>query len=261
MNKEIVPFRKSKKRIVLSFWQTMQHYSFVLIPLFIIGIDLYYKLSDKSTVNSFAPTTQLIFVFISLIIGYFKWRELSYYELDVSRTDSQFENAVLATSNKLNWIVNTLNNSNAEAISRDPWKSSDNQSIKIIRLSNKVMINSMTEPNIISAPDLFGLNMKNRNTFLHYYYVSNKVENLNEEVIRNLKDEEEKIENKSEWNMKNTLRRIALYTLCFGFIGIGWAIWKYEGFNFMVLLCLIIGISYIAIDMYILWTKMKKAKS
>lgn len=221
MNKEIVPFGKSKKRIVLSFWQTIQHYSFVLIPLIILGIDLYYKLSDKSTVNSFAPTTQLIFVFISLIIGYFKWRELNYYELDESRTDSQFENAVLATSNKLNWIVNKLNNNNAEAISRDPWKSSDFQSIKIIRLSNKVIINSMTEPNIISAPDFFGLNRKNRNTFLHYYHISNKVENINEEVTNYLKDEEGQLENEPEWNMKNTLRRIALYTLCFGFIAIG----------------------------------------
>lgn len=261
MNKEIVPFRKSKKRIVLSFWETMQHYSFVLIPLFIPGIALYYKLSDKSTVNSFAPTTQLIFVFISLLIGYIKWRELNYYELDESRTDSEFENAVLATANKINWIVNTLNNNNAEAISRDPWKSSDFQSIKIIRLSNKVMINSMTEPNIISVPDLFGLNMKNRNTFLHYYYISNKVENLNEEVIRYLKGEEERIENEPEWNMKNTLRRIALYILCLGFMGIGLAIWKYDEFNFGVLLCLIIGISYIAIDIYILWTKKIKAKS
>jgi hypothetical protein len=233
----------------------------MLVPLIIPGIDLFYKLSGKSTVNSLSISTQLIFVFVSLLIGYFKWRELNYYELVETRTDNEFEDAVLATANKLNWRINFLDKNKAEATAYNPWKSRDAQTIKIERLKNKVLINSMIEQDFISAIDFFGVNRTNRNTFFHYYHNSNKIENLNEKVIQHLKDKENRIENEPEWSLKNTLKRVIVYIFCFGFIGIGFAIWKYEGFNLAVVLLGIIGLSYIVFDIYVIWTKMKKASS
>src|SRR6056297_2884231 len=91
---------KSDQRVILSTWQTIGHYSFMLVPLIFPAFELFYKLSGKTTVNSFSNTFQLICVLVSLVIGYFKWRELSYYLLEESRSDKEFENAVLASANK-----------------------------------------------------------------------------------------------------------------------------------------------------------------
>ena len=252
-------YRKSKKHVVLSFWQTIGHYSFMLVPLLIPGIELFYKIIGKTTVNTFSTSTQLILVLASLIIGYFKFREPNYYELEEPRIDKEFENAVLAAANKLKWRINYLDKNKAIARGYNPWKSRDAQTIKIERLNNKVLINSMIEQDFISVPDFLGINRTNRNTFLQYYFNSNKIENLNEKVIQHLKDEKEKIENEPEWSLKNTLMRLIAYIFCFGFLGIGFAIWKYEGFNLAVVLLIIIGLSYFLFDIYVMWTKLKKA--
>ncbi len=226
---------KSDKRVILSTWQTIGHYSFMLVPLIFPALELFNKLSGKTTVNSFSITFQLICVLVSLAIGYFKWRELFYYSLEESRTDKEFENAVLASANKLNWRIDKLNNSNVYAIAIKPWKSRDSQLIQISRQKSKIQISSINEPGFLTIPDVFGTNKRNINTFLHYCYHSNKIENLNEKVIQHLKDEEQKIENEPEWNFKNTLKRLIAYLFCLGFLSLGIAFWISDGFSFLVL--------------------------
>ncbi len=250
--------KKSEKRIVLSIWQTLGHYSFMLVPLMFPAFELFYKLSGKTAINTFSNTANILFVLAGLTIGFFKWRELYYYELDVSRTDSEFENAVLATANKLNWRINSFENNKADATGYNPWKSRDFQSIKIERLKSKVMINSMIEPDFISVPDFFGINRTNRNTFFQYYDNSNKIENLNEKVIQQLKDAEEKVENEPEWNLKNTLKRIIAYIFSFGFWALGIAIWKHEGSIIALIFFGLIGSSYILFDVYVMWVKRRR---
>jgi hypothetical protein len=254
-------YTKSNKRVVLSIWQILGHYSFMLIPLILPSFELFYKLNGKTSVNTFSTSIQLIFVLASLVIGYFKWKELSYYLIEESRSDNEFESAVLASANKLNWIINNLDKSRAEAIGYNPWKSSDSQTIRIERQNNKILFNSMIEPGFFSVPDFFGVNRKNRDTFFYYYYHSNKVENLNEWVIEHLKNEEEKIENESERNLKNTIKRVIAYIFCLGFLSLGIAILKSDGISFLVFFLCLLGLSYIVFDIYIMWTKRKKASS
>jgi hypothetical protein len=252
---------KSNKRVALSFWQTLGHYSFMLVPLMFPTLELFYKLSGKTAVNTFSIETKIIFILISLIIGVFKWRELNYYEIDIQRTDNEFENAVLAAANKLHWRINHFNGNEVTATAYNPWKSRDFQIIRIQRQKSKVLINSIIEPDFLSVPDFFGTNRKNRNTFLHYYNQSNKIENLNEKVIQHLKDEEQKIENEPEWNLKNTLKRIVAYLFCVGFLSLGIAIWNSDGFSLLALFLCLLGISYIVFDIYVIWTKRKRASS
>jgi hypothetical protein len=252
---------KSDKRVVLSNWQTIGHYSFMLVPLMFPAFELFYKLSGKTMVNSFSTTFQVICVLVSLTIGYFKWRELSYYLLEESRSDKEFENSVLASANKLKWRINNLDNSKVDATGYNPWKSRDSQLIQIERQKSKIQISSIIEPGFLSVPDFFGINKRNINTFLHYYYQSDKIEDLNEKVIQHLKDEEQKIENEPEWNFKNTLKRLIAYLFCFGFLGLGFAIWKSDGFSFIALFLCLLGLSYIVFDIYVIWTKRKRASS
>lgn len=249
---------KSDKRVILSFWQTLGHYSFMLVPLMFPAFELFYKMSGKTAIDAFSNTANVLFVIASLIIGFFKWRELNYYELEVSRSDGEFENAVLATANKLNWRINFFDNNKADAIGYNPWKSRDFQSIKIERYKSKVMINSMIEPDFISVPDFFGINRTNRNTFFQYYDNSIKIENLNEKIIQQLKDAEEKVENEPEWNLKNTLKRIIAYIFSFGFWALGIAIWKHEGSMIALILFGLIGSSYILFDVYVMWVKKRR---
>jgi hypothetical protein len=252
---------KSDKRVTLSFWQTLGHYSFMLVPLMFPAIELFYKLSGKTAINTFSNTANVLFIIASLIIGFFKWRELNYYELEVSRSDGEFENAVLATANKLNWRIDIFKKNEVVATGYNPWKSRDSQTIKIERKQNKVLINSMMELGFISVPDFFGINRQNRNTFLSYYYESNKIENLNEKVIQLLKEEEDRIENEPEWNFKNTLKRIVAYIFSLGFWAIGIAIWNHNKLIGPLLIFGIIGSSYVIFDIYVMWTKWKKASS
>jgi len=252
---------KSDKRVILSFWQTLGHYSFMLVPLMFPAFELYYKFSGKSVVNSFSTTTQIVFVLVSLIIGYFKWRELNYYETKEQRTDKEFEDAVLATANKLKWRIDSFEKSKVIGTGYNPWKSRDAQTINIERLPNKVQISSMMELGFISVPDFFGVNKTNRDTFLKYYYKSKTVESLNEKVIQQLQAEEDRIENEHEWSLKNTLKRIIAYVFSLGFWLLGIAIWKYEKSIIALIIFGLMGSSYILFDFYVMWTKRKKASS
>ncbi len=254
-------YTKSDKRVVLRTWQSIGHYSFMLVPLMFPAFELFYKLSGKTAVNTFSISAQLIFVLVSIVIGYLKWRELSYYQLEESRSDNEFENAVLTSANKLNWRIDILDENKVEAIRYNAWKSRDSQLIRIERQKDRILINSIIEPGFFSVPDFFGINRKNRNIFFHYYYQSDKVENLNERVIQTLRNEEEDIENEPEWSFKNTLKRIIAYLFCLSFLSLGIAIWNSDGISFLVVFLCLLGVSYIVFDIYVIWTKKNNASS
>ncbi len=256
MNKNI-PHTKSDKRVTLSFWQTLGHYSFMLVPLMIPALEIYYKLIGKTAVNSFSIITNLIFVVLSLIIGYLKWQELAYYQLNEKRTDEEFENAVFASANRLKWKITNLKNNVVEAIAFNRWKNRDPQKITIKREENSILINSMIEPGFLSVPDFLGINKKNRSTFLHYYQYSNKLKDLNEKVVNRLKDEEGQFENEPEWGFKNTFKRIIAYLFSLAFLSLAIAIYKFDGFIPVVPILGLIGSIYIILDVFLLIKKWK----
>ena len=254
-------YQISDKCIILDFWQTIGHYSIVLIPLILSAIEIFYKLIDKTIFNPFSTSTKLLFLLASLIIGYFKWKELNYYEIEEFRSDKEFKESILATANKLNWNITELSSKKVKARGYNPWKSRDAQSITIERSNDRIRINSMNEIGLMSGPDFTMANKRNRNTFLHYYHHSNKIENLNRKVIQHLKAEEAKLENESEWSLVNTLKRIIAYLFCFAFIGIGLAIGQSDRISFIVLFLCLIGLSYIVFGLYVMWTKRNRASS
>lgn len=252
---------KSDKRVTLSFWQTVGHYSFMLVPLMFPAFELYYMLSGNPAVNTFSPRTYIVFVLVSLAIGIFKWRELTYYELREQRSDKEFKNAVLAAANKLNWQIDYFKKNEVVATGYKPWRSRDPQTIRIEKRHNKVLVSSMMELGILSVPDFFGVNRLNRKTFLSYYFESNKVEKLNEEVIQQLKEEEERVENESELSPKNTLRRIIAYMFSLAFLALGIALWKYGESTLALVIFGLLGLSYIVLDICVLLMKRRKANS
>ena len=120
-----------------------------------------------------------------------------YYETLEIRTDYQFKEAVYAAAADGNWKIVSIKNNSVEAeaysyLSRDPQK------ITIERSKHSVKINSMIEPGILSVPDFFGANRTNIGTFFFYYLLSDRVENLVDQVTQDWKAEEQRIENEPE---------------------------------------------------------------
>lgn len=251
-------FTKSDKRVVLSFWQSIGHYSFVLIPQIPLMFEVYALITGDSFSNTFSISTYIFLGVVSILIGYLKWNELHYYEFNEGRNDDEFENAVLAASNKQRWGILEVNNKKVDAIINDYRRNL--QKIKIERDSGKVLINIISDVFFLEPPDLFGANKKIRNNFLHYYIKSNTVENLNEKVIQELETERKRKENESEWTLKNILRRIIAYLVSYAFIAVAMFIMSFEGPTLLVLFFLILGFYYLVVDAYFIFTKNKKGK-
>ena len=254
--KKTQKYRIESLRLKLNSIQYLGHFSFVLIPLLLPGMELYYKLTNGQTSNAFPFYSHLLVLLLTGIIIYVKWKELHIKRIYEIRTDKQFKDAVFATANKLNWDIEKLDKQNIIAYGNRQW-SSQTAKIQINRKPGYVEVSSIFQP-FLSPPDLFGRNRKNMSTFLYNYILSNKEPNINETTVNKIKEEEERIENESEWNFKNALKRIVAYIVSLGFLALGWAIYKSDGFSFLILILAIVGLFYPAVDIYVM---IKKARA
>ena len=248
--------KKQTRKLKLNPIATIGHYSFALAPLMIPGMELYFKLNQIQNIHSFSSTTLLICFILSGIIIYLKWKELIIERIYQSRTDEEFNDAVLATANKLNWIIKDLNDCEMIATASNSWKSRSWSNIKINRQHNYVEVSSIFDP-FLSLPDFFGSNKKNRQTFLHNYLLSNQESSLNEKVIQQLNEEKERLENEPEWSFKNTLKRIVIYLFIFILLAVC-VIILLDGFNFIVIPIGILCLGYLIMDWMMIIKKMRK---
>lgn len=210
-------------RIVLPPFKIFSHYSIALLTLVFPVMDLYDLFFNSDIKESLLGRGTFIFASFSILIAIFKWRELKFQFFNGQLTDKQFENAVYATANMLNWKISEIDKEYVVAEAHDYWMSRDPQLITIIRTNNSIAVNSMIDAFLFSVPDLFGVNRTSENTFLTNLKRAQEEVNLNDVIIKELKDEEERIENEPEWSFKNILKRMSLYfqpcLFCFG-IGI-----------------------------------------
>jgi hypothetical protein len=252
----------SKKRIFLNSWQTIEHYSFILFPLIVLLYFVFNEGKSNDGESLYESKIILFLILLSVVVSYLKWKELAFYQLDERRSDVEFENAVLASANKLEWEIVEFKNDFVEAIASNIWKSNDHQKIVIIREENRVLINSMNEPSLVTLPDfILGLNKKNCKTFLHYYYYSNMIQDLNEKVLKNLKEKEEHIENENEWSFINIMKRVIAYIVSLGFLGLAYIFYIQRGLDIFTLLLILFGTLYVIIDLYVIFKKMRKGKN
>lgn len=252
--------RIEKLRVKLNPIQSIGHYSFAIFPLIIISVDFYYKITSKPVVNTFSEIAYLICFGLSGFILYLKYQELIIDRLYVKRSNKEFKEAVLATANKMKWSIEYLNNNGMKAISSNDWGINNWSNVSIYKTANYVEIKSIYKL-FLSPPDIIGINKKYRMNFLNNYILSNQITNLNDKVVEELKAEEQRIENEPEWSLINTIKRVIAYVISLIFLAIGIGTWRYEGFSLIVLVFLIIGLSYIVFDIYVIRTKNKRASS
>ncbi len=208
MNRDLINKMIKTKRLELSFWQKVNHYSiigfFLLFPLYslITLLEIYIT----NTYDGVRTADEILRVslpwIIPAIVFYFIQKErLQLKKIVIDYTDEEFKEAVSRTKKELEWDIEKNNKSHLVAHRPWNWTGSWGELITIIKLKDGILINSICDPDKWGSVISYGWNRKNIRTFLRHLTDTKQGIPLTEKI--------EKLE--SEW----TLRRIALRFLMY----------------------------------------------
>ncbi|EMR01455.1 hypothetical protein [Cesiribacter andamanensis] len=210
MKKEWIKTMKVKKRLRLSFWRYIDHYSIVLFMLFITGlfaVGLFHKYVTGTYTGALSSKELLTITgagcTLAFILYLIQRKRLKFTEITIQHTEQHFQEAVQRTVSALGWIVETNGKDFFRAYR--PWNFtlSWGEMITIIRQKDKLLLNSICDPNqrwpVVSA----GWNKKNIHTFL--IHLADAIEEIPAAQITN--------EPENMW----TFRRIAIRFFAYPF--------------------------------------------
>ncbi len=213
-----IKIMKKEKRLKLSFWRAIDHYFIVLFFLFIPLITLYsiFEIYVTKTYDGVRTVQELMtatfpFIIPAIVFYFIQKRRLRFIEVQINYTDQEFNEAIKRTAKEYDWRIEYNNKSIFRAYKPWNWTGSWGEMITIIRDKEKLLLNSICDPDKMSSVVSFGWNKKNIQTFL---------KNLND--VKNGIPVKEIIEvSEKEWTFKRTIIRIFAYPVCIMFIGIG----------------------------------------
>jgi len=219
MKQEQLKWMILNKRLKLNFELTLSHYAIVLFLLLMPVLTLYnlFEIYVTKTYDGVRSATELLTVGLPWIIPafifyYFQHRKLKFKEVPISYTDSEFKEAVSRTINQLKWNVDVNNRNIFRAYRPFNYTLSWGEMITIIRQNDKLLVNSICDPNKISSVYSFGWNKKNIQTFLK------NLQHVKEQLpITQLKIEKPI----NEWSLKRTFVRLLIYPFCLLLIAFG----------------------------------------
>jgi hypothetical protein len=267
---------KSAERIKLTKGEWFNHFGisiYFLIPILIFGY-LFVKLYLLKMPNS-KPDDFNFFYLIMLFIGasiflyWQNWKRLFFQEYKFEMTEKQFQRVIKVTAKELDWQITKFEKNHAEAF-RFPEPFEDGgEKITIKKTENKVLINSMGNPELSKKGYSRKRNKENLNSFL--INVENVLRGKDVEKIvtkkliqkeKDLWETEEGFWEEREWTFGNILMRIVGYGLTMVFLLIGLLL-IYEGVwgaIFSIILSIGIGFFYIKNDIQIIREKNRRRK-
>lgn len=212
MKQEHIKLMIKQKRLKLTFIQTLSHYAIVLFILFMPALTLYslfeiYVTKSYDGVRSAQELIRVNFFWIIPAAGFYilQRSRLILKEVLISYSDEEFKEAIKRTANELGWQIEFNNKSFFRAYRPFNYTLSWGEMITIIRQKDKLLINSICDPNKMSSVLSFGWNKKNIQTFLI---------NL-QEVKKGLPPRQEIVEKPiNEWSFGRTIMRVLLYAVC-----------------------------------------------
>lgn len=158
--------------VSLSESQAFWHYSIVLFFLIIPGLTTFDVVMDYINGNVHHRSFGKIFLsyiwILPAVVFYFiqksklKMKTINYYV-----DENTFRKAVEDTAKELEWNVQEMTDNWVIAISGFSWKSWGER-ITIVRSNDKVLFNSMCDPENISSVASYGMNKLNRKVFIDY---------------------------------------------------------------------------------------------
>lgn len=208
---------KTNKRLKLTTVQTLTHYGvvwYVLLFVLLTGwrlIDIY----ATDTYTGVRAADQLIETSLLLVLAVFfalvQYRRLMYKEINLAFTDDQFQEAVERTVKDLEWRIDRNNKNFFRAYRPWNWSGSWGEMVTIIKDKDRLLINSICNPDSMSSVASYGWNRKNIQTFLR---------NLSD--VLNNKPADIKIEKVTKgWSLKRIVIRLFAYPFCIFLIVFG----------------------------------------
>ena len=260
---------KSTEKIKLTKGEWFNHFGisiYLIIPIIMFGhlfVEFYLlKMPNPNPDNFNAFYLMLLFLGVSIFLYWRKWKRLFFQEYKVKLTDEQFERAIKATAIELNWQIEKLERNYAEAFRFPEAFGNGGEKITVKKTENKVLINSMGNPELLRKGYSRKRNKENLNSFLVNAANILKGKEVEKIIAEKHIKEEEEFWAESEWTIKNILMRIVGYgfTIIFLLIGI---LAFYEGaWEGIIPMILSVGISlsYIKNDIQILREKNRRNK-
>jgi hypothetical protein len=206
------------KRLKLTPLQTLTHYGIVLLLLFIVSLTGWslMEIYVTETYSGVRTADELIksslpFLALAIIFAIIQYRRLNFREIQVSYTDEQFQEAILRTVKDLEWRIERNNKTFFRAVRPWNWTGSWGEMVTIIKDKDRLLINSICDPDHMSSVASYGWNRKNIKTF---------IKNLSD--VLNSRPVEFKQEKKiNEWSIKRIAFRLFAYPFCIFLIVFG----------------------------------------
>lgn len=218
MKNERTLLMKKNKRLKLTTIQTLIHYGIVLLLLFIVSLTAW-SLVEIYIIKTYAGIwtanelirTSLPFLLLAVFFAFIQHRRLKFKEINVAFTDEQFQEAIERTAKDLKWRIARNNKTFFRAYRPWNWTGSWGEMVTIIKDKDRLLVNSICNPDNMSSVASYGWNRKNIKTFL---------ENLTD--VLNNKPAEIKIEKgTNEWRKKRIVIRLFAYPVCIFLIVFG----------------------------------------
>jgi hypothetical protein len=162
---------KDTETLVLTKGQTFWHYAivpFLLIVPILTTVDVF-KYYVTHTYTAARPIKDLIstgYIWVLPAIAFFfiQKRRLKFKTIKVSVDKETFKEAVEQTAKEMEWAIEKVTNEIVFAKSGFSWRSWGEQ-ITIIWCKDKILFNSICDPNNRPSVASFGMNKVNRKTF------------------------------------------------------------------------------------------------
>jgi len=175
MNKEWIDKMKQTKRLKISRWQTLGHYFIVIFILLIPGFTLFslFEIYITDTYDGVRTANELIstiwpWIIPAIAFYFIQKRRLRFREVKIDYTDQEFQEAIERTAKEYEWHIEFNNRNVFRAYRTWNWTGSWGESITItiIKDKDRLLLNSICDPNKMSSVVSFGWNKRNIDTFL-----------------------------------------------------------------------------------------------
>jgi hypothetical protein len=162
---------KDTETLVLTKGQTFWHYSIVpfllIVPLLTtVSVFKYYVMHTYTGIRPIEEliSTGYIWVLPAIIFFFIQKRRLKFKSINISVDKDVFKEAWKQTANELEWSIEEATNDTVIAKSGFSWRSWGEQ-ITIIWSKDKILFNSICDPDNRPSVSSFGMNRVNRRVF------------------------------------------------------------------------------------------------
>lgn len=218
MKKEWVHIMKQNKQLKLSRWQTLVHFFIVLFLLFIPVLTLFslFEIYVTETYDGVRTADELIsttwpWIIPAVAFYFIQKRRLRFREVEVEYSDQEFQEAIKRTAKEYDWQIELNDNKIFRAYRPWNWTGSWGEMITIIKDKDRLLLNSICDPNKQSSVASYGWNKRNIDTFLKNLIDVKKDIHVLERIERTEK----------EWTFKKVVIRLLAYPFCLFLVGLG----------------------------------------